>query len=259
MDDLLPDWFRGKYVKLQVEAQKDLQKKIIKHKKNVLMNVGSYEDSDQTPLQGDELQFLKFQWSSGMDCNPISPENDHLSGWLRALWWGDFPLVMSFIDRVRKDQVSKLLENRESLMNMSAVFHVIEGARTFRGDGDRMKDHRIAANMIKEVKEGHEKILKKLIELGANIHAKDVAGYTPLHHCLTSVGNSVTLTMARELLRAGADPNTQNRFGCTPLVEPVTNKNMEQINLLLEFGADHDIKDNDGISIRTLGGHSEVS
>ena len=79
VEDLLPDWFRGKYVKLQEEAEKDLQKKIIQHKKNVLMNVGSYEDSDQTPLQGDELQFLKFQWSSGMDCNPISPDNDHLS------------------------------------------------------------------------------------------------------------------------------------------------------------------------------------
>jgi len=103
------------------------------------------------------------------------------------------------------------------------------------------------------VKEDHEKILKKLLELGANIHAKDVAGYTPLHHCLTCVSNSVTLRMARELLKAGADPNTKNRFGSSPLFEPVQAANMESINILLEFGADPDLVDNDGVRCSNMG------
>ena len=101
--------------------------------------------------------------------------------------------------------------------------------------------------------------MKKLIELGANIHAKDVAGYTPLHHCLTGMGNSITRSMARELLQAGADPNAQNRFGNTPLMEPVQGFDLENIKLLLEFGADPDIDDNDGVSCRHIGFHSSVS
>merc|ERR1719392_199885 len=237
---------------LEKEAEKDVIRKIIELKKSIQLNVAvaKYDDGDQTPLKGDALQFLKYQWSSGMDCNPLSPHNDHLSGWLRALWWGDYDLVMSFINRVKKDQISKLLEHRESLMNMSAIFHVIAGARTLHGDSDRMKEYRIEARKIGNVKEDHEKIFRKLIELGANIHAKDVAGYTPLHHCLTSVGNSITLSMARELLLAGANPNEQNRFGSTPLMEPITINHLERIKLLLDFGADPDIKDNDGVSLR---------
>jgi len=262
-NEFLPEEMRRKQEILEKEADKDVIRKIIELKKRIQLNVAvaKYDDGDQTPLKGDALQFLKYQWSSGMDCNPLSPHNDHLSGWLRALWWGDYDLVMSFINRVKKDQISKLLEHRESLMNMSAIFHVIAGARTLHGDSDRMKEYRIEARKIGNVKEDHEKIFRKLIELGANIHAKDVAGYTPLHHCLTSVGNSITLSMARELLLAGANPNEQNRFGCTPLMEPIIINHLERIKLLLDFGADPDIKDNDGVSMRKLGGndHSEVA
>ena len=256
---LLPEDLRRKHEELERKAEEDLIQKVIKHKKKVLSNIGSYDDGDQSPLKGDEAQFLRYQWSSGMDCNPLSPYNDHLSSWLRALWWGDYDEVMSYITRVSEDQLSKLLENRESLMNVSAIFHVIIGARTFRGDNKQVQKFKTEANKIRTVKEDHEKIMKKLLELGANINARDVAGNTPLHHCLTSVSNSITRSMARELLNSGADPNTKNRFGCTPLYEPVQAANLDSIKLLLEFGADPDIEDNDGLSCRKLGHHSKVS
>jgi ankyrin repeat protein len=102
-----------------------------------------------------------------------------------------------------------------------------------------------------DVKNEHEKILAKLIKLGANIHAKDIDGSTPLHHCLTSYTNSTTLSMARQLLKAGADPNLQNRFGFTALFEPVMAAKFDAVKLLLEFGADPEIKEYDsGISCR---------
>ena len=46
-------------------------------------------------------------------------------------------------------------------------------------------------------------ILKKLIELGAEVDSHDLAGYTPLHHCLSCSGNDYTLKMAEVLLRQG--------------------------------------------------------
>ena len=82
---------------------------------------------------------------------------------------------MGFINKVKKEEVSKLLEARETLLNLSGVFHVIVGARTLREDNARVRDVQVAARMMMEVKNDHEKILAKLIELGANIHAKDVA------------------------------------------------------------------------------------
>ena len=132
-----------------------------------------------------------------------------------------------------------------------------------------MSGARKLANMIRKVKKDHEKILAKkdhekilakLIELGANINAKDVAGYTPLHHCVTCSSNSITLSMARQLLKAGADPNIQNRFGCTALFEPVMTANLEAVELLLEFGADPEIQDYEGgLSCRQLGRLSNVN
>ena len=122
-----------------------------------------------------------------------------------------------------------------------------------------MKEARMEANLMKKVQNDHEKILAKLIKLGANIHAKDVAGYTPLHHCLTFSSNPTTWSMAKQLLEAGANPNTQNRFGSTPLFFPVNAANLENVGLLLKYGADPDIKDWDGIDCRLHGRFSKVS
>ena len=57
------------------------------------------------------------------------------------------------------------------------------------------------------------KILIKLISLGADVNVHDVAGLTPLHHCVTRFGNEVTFKMAEQLIRAGAKVNAKNRFG----------------------------------------------
>jgi len=236
--------------KLQDEAEKELAMKLVCQKLG-LEKGGRRDDGDQSKLKGDKAQVLRNQWGGGMDYNPAHPGNSHLSGWLRALWRGDYEAVMGFIQEVKEDEVSQLLEVRESLLNVSAVFHVIIGARTLCGKNPLFRDIQLAASRMMEVKNEHQQILTKLLELGANIHAKDVAGYTPLHHCLTSYSNPTTMSMARQLLKAGADPNLQNRFGCTPLFEPVMAANLDAVKLLLEFGADPDIKENDaGISCR---------
>ena len=60
--------------------------------------------------------------------------------------------------------------------------------------------------------------------------------------------------LALELMKAGADINMQNRFGCTPAHENILIQNYENLNFLVEHGADPSIEDNDGISMRSLVG-----
>jgi len=249
----MSDELKSKQKKLEDEAEMELAMKFLCQKLGLLKGV-KFGDGDQSQLKGDKAQVLRNQWGGGMDYNPAHPDNSHLSAWLRSLWRGDYEAVMSYI-KGEKQEVTHLMEVRESLLNVSAVFHVIIGARTLCGHNPLFRGVQQAARRRMEVKNEHQKILTKLIELGANIHAKDIAGYTPLHHCLTSYSNPTTLAMARQLLKAGADPNMQNRFGCTPLFEPVMAASLDAVKLLLEFGADPDIKENDaGISCRYTAG-----
>ena len=72
-----------------------------------------------------------------------------------------------------------------------------------------------------------------------------MAGYTPLHHCLTSMRNHTTLTMAEMLLKAGANPDLQNRSGCSPIFECIMAADVDAIKLLLKYGASPEVKEND--------------
>ena len=110
------------------------------------------------------------------------------------------------------------LELRESMMNMSSVQHVVSGARYFYSDKPAMLRQAQALATIMEVKKDHVKILKKLIELGVNMSARDVAGRSALHFCFAGYGNATTAAMAGLMLQAGADPNLQDRAGMTPLL-----------------------------------------
>jgi len=248
----LSEEMQSKQKALEEEADQELKFKLLCQHLGLMDMKGGFGDGDQTPLKGDKAQVLQNQWGNGMDYNPVHPGNSHLSDWLRDLWRGDYEAVMGHIEKIDMEKVADLLEMRESLLNVSAVFHVIIGARTLCGQNPLFEDVQRAARRSMEIKNEHVKILAKLIELGANIHAKDVAGYTPLHHSLNSYSNTTTLAMARQLLEAGADPNMQNRFGCSVLFEPVMAANLDAVRLLLEFGADPDIKENDaGITPRS--------
>ena len=181
---------------------------------------------------------LRNQWSTGLDYNP---NNAHLSDWLKMLFQGDYERTVKALGDLSKEQASKLLERRETLLNVSAIFHVVVGARILCAPNpvyDFFQKH-------VENKNGHIKILAKLLEMEPCLKAKDMCGYTPLHHCLTSYANSTTLVMAGMILKAGADPNLQNRFGSSPIFECIAAANLKAIQLLLKYGARTDVKEFD--------------
>jgi len=208
----------------------------------------AYDDGDQSPLVGDEAQILQNQWAYGMDADPSI--NKRLSDLPLALWCGNYEEAMKLIKDESGETLKKLLERRESMMNFSAIFFLCLGARILCGDKKLFKVH--IANARRggiPIKYEYTKLLKKLLELGARMDVKDVAGYTPLHHCLSCFKNPTIFEMATILLDAGADPNAVNRQGATPMVEAALASDCDAVSLLLKYGADPDIRPHNGPSV----------
>jgi len=211
-----------------------------------------FEDPDQSPLSGLSAQILRNKWVSGMDMLPHVPLFRHLSPWLLDIYLGNFDNFMQHVNSLSAEDLDRQLKKRETMLHTGGIFHVVIGARNiFEGSPllEETVQHRGLPGM------NHIRIFEKLLQLGAEVNVHDFAGYTPLHHCLTSAGNETTFAMAKVLLGKGANPNAQNRFGCTPLVESVMTHNKEFVSLLVKNGADPHIKDFEGISAFDVGKH----
>ena len=72
-------------------------------------------------------------------------------------------------------------------------------------------------------------VLRRMLEQGANPNSKDDEGDTPLH---VAASNNMT-TNAGYLIRYGADVNATNKEGITPLMEAILESNEQAARLLL--------------------------
>ena len=139
----------------------------------------SYSESDQSPVYGEEALLLDMDLGSGMDYYPNYP---HLSEWLKTMYRGDYEKFLDILRVVPEEEVKVLLTKRETFYNVPAVFHPVYSASLMFND-DRAQDK---LNLYKQrinAKDGHLKILIKLLSLGVDVNARDVGGRTPLHHC----------------------------------------------------------------------------
>jgi len=93
----------------------------------------------------------------------------------------------------------------------------------------------------------HYEICKMLISKGADVNAKEKARHwTALHFAAQEYDPRITAV----LLENGAEVDPQDTYGNTPLSEAVFNSRGrgEVIELLLENGADRNIKNKSGVS-----------
>ena len=95
----------------------------------------------------------------------------------------------------------------------------------------------------------HARTLRYLLSLGVPHDVQDIVGYTALTHtCMFSPRPD----LARILLEHGADPNHQDKYGSVPLMGACRMKALENVNVLMEYGARLDIKNADGNSPEEL-------
>jgi hypothetical protein len=83
-------------------------------------------------------------------------------------------------------------------------------------------------------KEGNMTLTQFLLNAGADVNTQGKWGYTPLQLAVIKGQND----MVDLLLNAGAHVNQSNKLGNAPLHWAVTNGNTDAIQLLLKYGAD---------------------
>jgi Ankyrin repeats (many copies)/Ankyrin repeat len=97
-----------------------------------------------------------------------------------------------------------------------------------------------------------KEIVRKLIRMGADVHARNRRGAEPIHYAADGTPGSRAWNPDAQaatvacLIEAGADPNARDKSGVTPLHRAVRTRCAAAVKVLLEAGADLQIRNNNG-------------
>jgi ankyrin repeat protein len=93
---------------------------------------------------------------------------------------------------------------------------------------------------------GQYETIKLLLEKGANLNSRNEFGETPLYVCVENSSNKPQfIPTINILLEKGADINTQNNENWTPLHYVVSKNNLTITKFLVEKGSDLMMKTNE--------------
>jgi ankyrin repeat protein len=110
---------------------------------------------------------------------------------------------------------------------------------------------------------GHEQLLDVLIRADAQVNqaSRNKMHVCPLHSAAAHHDPKKATRLARALLEAGADPNSTEQGGYTPLHTAASNGNLELAVLLLDHSADPTLKADGGkrpIDLAQEKGHTRI-
>lgn len=107
-----------------------------------------------------------------------------------------------------------------------------------------------------------EAVVRTLLAMGADVHAKNRRGAEPLHYAVDGIPGWTTWDPSAQaatvacLIAGGADPNAIDKGGVTPLHRAVRNRCADAVRALLAGGADVRRRNNSGSTPMQLAGQN---
>ncbi|KAJ4859190.1 ankyrin repeats (3 copies) domain-containing protein [Trichoderma breve] len=155
-----------------------------------------------------------FDFLLKRDANIHIPDRDGRTSLYNAAIWGELAIIRQLVDK-------GVDINARTSDGQTALFAVI-GLEDF--DAVRL-----------------------LVELGADINAREESGRTPLHYA-SIVGNIDIIEVVRLLVQFGADIDTRGSDSVTPLMSSILLRHSDNIQSLIDLGADANARDKRGRS-----------
>jgi ankyrin repeat protein len=101
-----------------------------------------------------------------------------------------------------------------------------------------------ATSLMAAAYAGEDDVVADLLQRGAALEAKDVAGYTALMYAC----NGGKLRSVELLLDAGADVNARDKQNSTPIMFAAQHGHVEIVKVLIEHGADTSVRGDHGLT-----------
>ena len=120
-----------------------------------------------------------------------------------------------------------------------------EGYKDIHGEfpGDSVRNQQPPRTVEDSLRDRNSNVIAALLNAGADANSRDKNGFTPLHFAAACTNNPGTISA---LLNAGADPSARDKHGNTFLHSAIWNKTPEVIAALLKSGSDFNAQDNYG-------------
>ena len=192
----------------------------------------------------DEKDLIIHMYCSGLDL-PGSKHNpfghlQYYSSFFIDMFFGNYTEFDQYLKNLSNEDLEKAIKKREGYCQFSPIFAPILGHNLVdletRIDFTNKQKKEIRSMYSGNNEHQFLKILEKLIELGVDVKAHDINGFTPLHYAVRRDEEMVKI-----LLKHGADPNSENRIGWRPLTYlsfATTQPGISMIDILIEHNAE---------------------